>query len=45
MLVELAEKIRKFTNRAGLLIFNTGEIIEDAKINGTMTRCDTQKQS
>jgi len=41
MLVELAEKIRKFTNRTELLIFNTGEIIEVAKINGTMTRCET----
>ena len=40
-LVEEAEKIRKFTNRAELLIFNTGETIEVAKINGTMTRCDT----
>ena len=41
ILVELAEKIRKFTNPIELLMFNTGEINEVAKINGTMMSCDT----
>jgi len=39
-LVEQADKIRKFTNRIDLLIFNKREINEVAKINGTMMRCD-----
>jgi len=39
-LVEQDEKIWKFTNRTELLIFNTGEVNEVAKINGTMIRCD-----